>query len=284
MLLGFSDHVAKRLDTGTLRCALVHGRRGLLARESVVQSSLLVATEIAEVQGKDINVILNLCTAIREDWLRDLFPEDFRQMDGAVYDEIQRRVFREHRSMFRNMVLNSERSEAGPESPLQSEAASLLASEVLKGNLVLKNWDESVQQWIVRVNRLREWMPELALPAIPGEDREHLIQQVCSGAVSYKEIKDKPVWPVVKSWLYFRNSRNGSTNTLRSGSNFPSGNTPASQLPRRRGRGCPIPPMVRRPSPHGSKICTASPMDSGWQTDACPFGSRCWRRINVPSK
>ena len=50
VLAGFSDHLAKRLDAGTLRCELVHNRRGLLARESAIQkSSLLVAAEISEV-------------------------------------------------------------------------------------------------------------------------------------------------------------------------------------------------------------------------------------------
>ncbi|HTJ00892.1 MAG TPA: helicase-related protein, partial [Dongiaceae bacterium] len=37
LLIGFSDRVGCRLDQGTLRCELVHGRRGVLARESVVQ-------------------------------------------------------------------------------------------------------------------------------------------------------------------------------------------------------------------------------------------------------
>ena len=36
ILIGFSDRVARRLDQGTLRCELVHNRRGVLARESVV--------------------------------------------------------------------------------------------------------------------------------------------------------------------------------------------------------------------------------------------------------
>ena len=47
ILIGFSDRVARRIDEGTLRCELVHGRRGTLARESVVKDSpLLVAAEI----------------------------------------------------------------------------------------------------------------------------------------------------------------------------------------------------------------------------------------------
>jgi ATP-dependent helicase HrpB len=215
VLVGFSDHVARRLDAGTLRCELVHGRRGLLARESVVAAPLFVATEVTEVQGRELNVVLNLCTVVREEWLRELFPEDFRDAEEIVYDETQRRVFVERRKVFRDLVFQAERSEivgrasslsksqarSSETLDLQAQAASILAAEVLKGNLVLKNWDEAVEQWIVRVNRLREWMPELKLPAIGEDDRRALLQQICLGAVSYKEIKDKPVWPVVKSRL-----------------------------------------------------------------------------------
>ena len=28
-----------------------------------------------------------------------------------------------------------------------------------------------------------------------------LVEKICQGASSYKEIKERPVWPVVKSWL-----------------------------------------------------------------------------------
>ncbi len=203
VLLGFSDHVARRLDEGTLRCQLVHDRRGVLARESVVQSApLLVATEIHEIQsgtGKDreLNVLLSLATAIKEEWLRELFPGDFTETQAVVYDTTQRRVFGERRKQFRDLVLEAGRSE---DVPLDA-AARILAAEVVAGRCVLKNWDEAVEQWIVRVNRLREWIPELAIPAVGSDDRQALIEQICLGARSYKEIKDKPVWPVMKSWL-----------------------------------------------------------------------------------
>jgi len=221
VLVGFSDHLAKRLDIGTLRCELVHGRRGVLARESVVQKApMFVAAEVREVESgsakhRELNVVLSLATAIKEEWLRELFPQDFHQAQEVVYDASLRRAFAERRTVFRDLVLEAERSEVvgqasslskdqGQSSKmlnLRARAATLLADEVLKGNLVLKNWDESVEQWIIRVNRLREWMPELALPAIGDDDRRALLQQICLGVVSYKEIKDKPVWPVVKSWL-----------------------------------------------------------------------------------
>jgi ATP-dependent helicase HrpB len=197
VLTGFADHLARRLDAGTLRCAVVHGRKGQLARESVVQASLLVATEIAEIEGREVNVLLSGASAVKEEWLRELFPEDFSSTESVVYDETMRRVFVERQKRFRDLVLEAER---GDKPPL-SEAARILAGEVTAGRMVLNEWGEAVEQWIVRVNCLRTWMPELELPPITGEGRAMLVEQVCHGAVSYKEIKDKPVWPVVKSWL-----------------------------------------------------------------------------------
>jgi ATP-dependent helicase HrpB len=215
ILLGFSDHVARRLDAGTLRCELVHGRRGVLARESVVQNSpLLVAAEVREVQsgtGKDrqLNVILNLATAVKEEWLREMFPEDFNEVREVVFDWATRRVVVREQRRFRDLVLEevvAALDERGPRSATaatadRSGAARLLAQQVVAGNLVLKNWDESVEQWVIRVNRLREWMPELELPAIGDAERLAMLEEICHGATGYKEIKDRPVGPVVKGWL-----------------------------------------------------------------------------------
>jgi ATP-dependent helicase HrpB len=53
VLAGFSDQLARRLDGGTLRCELVHRRRGVLARESAIQkATLLVAAEVSEIEGR----------------------------------------------------------------------------------------------------------------------------------------------------------------------------------------------------------------------------------------
>ncbi|MEI6085018.1 MAG: ATP-dependent helicase HrpB [Verrucomicrobiota bacterium] len=197
ILVGFSDHLAKRCDAGTLRCDIVHGRRGVLARESVVTAPVFVATEIAEIQGKELNVLLNLCTAIKEEWLRDLFPEDFEEKRDVAFDTTTRRVVCRVQRKFRDLVLESKPTDDVP----REDAARILAVEVVAKRLVLNEWNEAVEQWILRLNWLREWMPELELPCITEEDRATLIEQLCLGAFGYKDIKDKPVWPVVKSWL-----------------------------------------------------------------------------------
>ncbi len=202
LLVGFPDHLAKRLDAASQRCALVHGRRGTLARESVVKAPLFVVAEVHEVESgggreRNLNVLLNLATAVQEEWLREMFPERFTEVRSVNYDPALKRVIARTEKRFRDLVLQ----EAISDHPPADEAAAILAREVAAGRLTLEKWDESVEQWILRVNRLREWMPELELPAIAEEDRTVMIEHLCHGAFSYNQIKDRPVLPVVKSWL-----------------------------------------------------------------------------------
>jgi ATP-dependent helicase HrpB len=200
ILIGFSDRVARRLDEGTLRCELVHGRRGTLARESVVRDrELLVAAEIQELGGRkgEVNTILSLATAIEVEWLRELFPYDFRPDVRVTFDPVARRVQAEDVVRFRDLVVAARRLEPPP-----ADAASrVLAEEVAAGRLQLPNWDHSVVQWILRLNLLAQWCPDLQLPPIREEDRQHIIEQLCLGATSYKDLKEREARPVVKSWL-----------------------------------------------------------------------------------
>jgi ATP-dependent helicase HrpB len=200
ILIGFSDRVARRLDQGTLRCELVHGRRGVLARESVVQQSpLFVAAEIREIGGRDneVNTILSLATAIELDWLKELFPEDLKSEVRLQFDAQARRVMAAELLRFRDLALAARRLEPPP----AEAAARLLASEINAGRLPLPNWDHPVEQWLLRLRLLCQHCPELRLPPISDEDKQHLIEQLCQGAVSYKDIKEREVKPVVMSWL-----------------------------------------------------------------------------------
>jgi ATP-dependent helicase HrpB len=200
ILIGFSDRVARRLDSGTLRCDLVHGRRATLARESVVQSSpLLVAAEVREIEGKDkeLNTLLNLVTAIDEKWLRELFPGDLTAVPRVFFDSATRRVYAEEQLRFRDLVIANRRVDPPPAEP----AARLLAEEVLAGRLILNDWDHAADQWIVRLDLLSQWAPELQLPPIHDEEKRHLVEQMCHDAFGYKDIKDKPIKAILKGWL-----------------------------------------------------------------------------------
>jgi len=200
VLAAFADQVARRRSPGTLLCDIVHGRRGLLAKQSAAQNSLfLVAAEINDIEGRDreAQVQLSMVTQIEKDWLRDLFPAEFSDRSEVCYDRSQNRVVVRSECVFRDLVLDSRDRDAEP----SSAASACLAREVVEGELVLKQWDDAVEQWIIRVNRLAGWMPELGIAPITTEDRELIIAEVCKHAVCYRDIKEKPVMQSVKSWL-----------------------------------------------------------------------------------
>jgi len=201
VLAGFSDQLAKRLDGGTLRCELVHGRRGMLARESAIQKSpLLVAAEISEIGGRggEVNVLLSLATAVEEAWLKELFPADYVEVRGVVYDEEAKRVVARRERRFRDLVLEARGN--SEDVPL-NEAAALLTQEVLAGRIPLEAWDEKVEQWVTRVNRLAEWFPELEVNPLGAADRATLIEQICYGETSARAVREKPVMPILRDWL-----------------------------------------------------------------------------------
>ncbi|MGK0186567.1 MAG: ATP-dependent helicase HrpB [Verrucomicrobiales bacterium] len=198
LLSGFSDQVARRLSAATQSCAVVGGRRGTIPKDAAVgKASLFVATEITEVEGRELQVILNNVTAIDEAWLQQLFPDDYCEANEARWDASARRVVQTTATKFRDLVLREKQSGE----PQREAAAEILGREVCKGNLKLKKWDHAVDHWIARVNCLSEWMPELEIPPFDDSDREFVIQQMCLGGIGYKDIKDRSPWPVLQKWL-----------------------------------------------------------------------------------
>jgi ATP-dependent helicase HrpB len=201
VLAGFPDHLARRLDAGTLRCDLVHGRRGVLARESSIgKAPLLVAAEITEVGGRggEVSVLLSMATAVEEAWLGELFPGELSDAREVAYDPSAKRVVARREKRFRDLVLESKSSS---DDVPAGEAAALLAREVIAGRVTIDAWDESAEQWITRVNRLAEWFPEMEVHPIGPPDRAALIEQVCYGETSARGAKGREVMPVLRGWL-----------------------------------------------------------------------------------
>jgi len=198
LFLAFADHLCLRNDAGTRRCKMVHGRSGELRRESLVESPLFVAAEIEERELRgEVGVLLGLATAVESGWLGEYFPDEFSAGRMTEYDSVTRRVVCREQQRFRDLVLEQKE---GTEPDLD-QAAGLLAAEVIAGRLNLKQWDAVVENWIQRVNFVSKHCPETEIGPIDDEARQVLIEQICYGATSYKQIKDRAVLPVVQEWI-----------------------------------------------------------------------------------
>lgn len=198
MLATFSDRLGIRLGQATLACRVVGQRKGKLDEESVAGAAgAFVAAEMTEVEGRELTVHLSRATAIELAWLREMFPADVRETSGAAWDEPRRRVVGRREVWFRDLLLESTELRDCP----VDAAAVVLADHVVSDNLVLKKWDDAVEQWIARLACLSAWMPELELPGFGEDDRRAVIEQLCHGEFAYKDIKDREIWPVLHDWL-----------------------------------------------------------------------------------
>ncbi|MBP83377.1 MAG: ATP-dependent helicase HrpB [Verrucomicrobiales bacterium] len=200
LLTGFSDRLALRHNANTLSCAVITGRRGQIENQSIAfdkETHLFIAGEMIEVEGRDLSVKLGLCTRIEEGWLREAFSSDFVDHAGAVWNERSRKVEARRERRFRDLVLESRPSEEVP----QDEATKLISQRVLSGELNLKAWDPKVEGYFTRVNLVASHFPEYNIPPIDHEARLLMLEEICKGATSYKQIKDRPVNQVIKTWL-----------------------------------------------------------------------------------
>ncbi|MEI8351526.1 MAG: helicase-related protein, partial [bacterium] len=180
VLAGFADQVARRLDGGTLRCEMVHGRRGVLDKSTVVrQSPLIVASEVNEIESGskgEMDVRLGLVTAVEREWLTELYPGAVREVSQVRFDD-SRRVIAERGSYYHDLVLEVKRGG----NPSEADAARLLADEIESGRCTLKHWTEEVEQWLLRVNLLGKWCPDLDFPGITFDDRRLILEEICHG-------------------------------------------------------------------------------------------------------
>lgn len=195
MLIAFGDRLAVRRDQGSGVCHVVGGRKGKLHPKSVVRNApLFLAADMIEVEGRERSVTLSRCVEISEDWI---LAEEVNDSENVIFDEVSRRVVAVKQRTFRGLVLEEKRGgEVDPDL-----AGELLAGRVIAGDLVLRKWDAKVERWIARLAFLSKVMPELEFPGFDAGDREMAIAQICAGATTFKEVKDRDPWRVLHDWL-----------------------------------------------------------------------------------
>jgi ATP-dependent helicase HrpB len=99
--------------------------------------------------------------------------------------------------MFRDLVLDR----GITQNPESDEAARIITEEVLAERMDIPKWNDQVEKWIARVNCLAHGCPDYGIPLIDEDARRTMIQEICLGAVCRRDLKDRAVWPTVKSWL-----------------------------------------------------------------------------------
>jgi ATP-dependent helicase HrpB len=154
----FPDRIARQHPQDPRRYLLANGRMAKLFDDSAVHGEpWLVASEL-RFEARD--ALLLRAAPVDELYLRQAFAVHFHEGDEVRWDAGRRALASERIARFDGIVLSSK--PAGRVDPLL--AARALTDAVRDLGLVALPWNESLSQWRVRVQCLRAWMPELALP------------------------------------------------------------------------------------------------------------------------
>jgi ATP-dependent helicase HrpB len=202
VLTAFPDRLARRRDQGTLVCTMRDGRRAELARESTVRGCpLVVAADVRESvrPGEPARLILSLASEVRPEWLQEEFPDGWKTEQETVWDDRARQVIRRRRTSCLGLVLEES---AGPETD-PARAAPILAPRVRDGSLPLARWDDTVTDWMARVRWVAERFPERNLITYDEADLDVVYDELCAGAVSYRQIRDRPCLDVVRGVMSY---------------------------------------------------------------------------------
>ncbi len=199
ILAAFGDRVGLRMDRATLRCQLVHNRRGDLRKTCVTRKAdLIVAAELEERETPHgVDLLLGMTTAIEPAWLAETFPDDVRVTSKMLLHQELRKVVNVRERWFRDLLLESKISGE----PDAETAARFLVEEIVEERLQLKNWDGSVTRWIARVNLLAKVCPEHGFPAIGPDELRLIYEQLCHGKTTLKEVRESDPWPILGMFL-----------------------------------------------------------------------------------
>ncbi len=197
---GFVDQVCVRKDSGSLDCLLTEGRAGSLMRESVVQQAeLMVVGSIREVSGRSGGVLtlLGLATAVKTEWLRELFPQHFHTSVDHVFDRLHKRVSPVRRICFLDLVVATEHQrESDPE-----QSGRCLAETFARGGFDLPQLDHELKQFIARVNLIARALPQLEFPAFDGAALVAALNRGFRGLTLVKQAQSAPLKEAFRAHL-----------------------------------------------------------------------------------
>ena len=196
---GFVDQLCVRRDKGTLECDLTEGRQGTLMRESAVQESqLFVTAAIREVEGRSSGLtLLGLATAVRREWLEEMFPQHVTARIEHLFDRGHKRVAAVRLMRFIDLVVQHDHQrEVEP-----AAAGRCLAGAYAKEFFELPNLDHDVKQFIARVNLVCAALPELEFPVLDQTAITACLARAFTDLTLVKEAQAVPLLPEFRRHL-----------------------------------------------------------------------------------
>ncbi|HVK59800.1 MAG TPA: ATP-dependent helicase C-terminal domain-containing protein, partial [Candidatus Kapabacteria bacterium] len=158
----------------------------------------LVVGTIREVSGKGGNLtLLGLATAVKVEWLRESFANQFSDQVEHFYDRTHKRVAAIRQVRFRDLIVAQEHQKEVD--PASSGAA--LAEAHLDGLFELPQFSHDLKQFIARVNLVAKANPELEFPIFDRGAMLKALARAFRGMTLAKEAQAAPLKDAIQKHL-----------------------------------------------------------------------------------
>lgn len=204
-LLAFPDRVAALFSREQGRYRLPGGRNARLDPASAAAgASLVCAGSVVESAGRGgADITLSFAAPVKEEWLRAAFPGDIREEDRPALDKDMLTPVTERLTFYRDVEIKKEITSARR----GKASADLIADEFVSGRQKLKRWDEEAEDWLARVDFLHRTCPDLGIAPLSEEDKALIIADICHGARSVADAREREVLPALKDWYGWEKCR-----------------------------------------------------------------------------
>jgi ATP-dependent helicase HrpB len=184
LLAAFPDRLARRREPGSRKGVMVGGRGVRLAPESgVTESELFLCLDVDAGQTE---ALVRQASAVRRDWLP---AERLHSRIEVTFDATAEQVTARKRLRYEDLLL-----EESPAALPGDEETGRVLAEAAAARLgrVLPPDDSPAGFYLTRVRCLRQWMPELNLPAFDEAGFREMLPWLCPGRRSFAELRGGP--------------------------------------------------------------------------------------------
>jgi len=204
VLLAYPDRVVRRRGRETTG-VMVGGRGVRLEPDSVVRESeyFLALDPREDRRGGTLEARVRLASALRVEWLEELFPDALKRERRPVFDEERQRVVGLTTVSYRDLTLREDRNASVD----PQEASRVLAEALLPRASTLLERDEAATTWLARLDLLRRAQPEADWPEFDTAFLAEILADACVGKRSLEELEHASFVPLFKGRLTHRQSQ-----------------------------------------------------------------------------
>jgi ATP-dependent helicase HrpB len=185
LLWAYPDRVCRRRTGDQAAGAMTGGGGVRLDAESVVrQSELFLALDARDdPRSGSREALVRIASAIRQEWLFEMFPQSISRERTTQFDEKRGRVIGRGIVRYHDLILSEEN-----DAPVDATGETLaIALRPRAADLFAKN--ERAANFLARITLLRKWMPEHPWPALDNNDLGDALAELCVGKKSVEEVE-----------------------------------------------------------------------------------------------